>query len=600
MYVYRLHPKLHNFSKLICTLFMVQHIAKVPIMPETVQSSEPINLPPVQPSEPETPVTTSPAATANPGSSLAQGETPSAGASGVSHRISEAQWTAFLDKIRANKQLALDPKAHIINRAYHETRMLAFASTFFKLHTQDESSGEHIPFCSFHFELTELITDPANTRLAIAAPRGHAKSTIVSFFYVIWAALYAKKRNIVIVSSSEDMAVRFLRRIKAELEHNKSVNLIFGAQKSDKWSETEIILQNGVTINARGRGAQLRGLISGSRRPDLIILDDIEDEELVRSEIRRSDLELWLNGTVMPTLSPKVGQLIFIGTILHQDSLLNNVLTNYDEYKTKKFAALLEDDTPLWPERFTIEMLHARRASYAARGQLAQFFMEYMNDPTPEATAFFNLADWKYYKPTDLPHSKVVEVAVDLGGGSTRRTADDTAMITGATDPVTGKLHILDVVSGKMGTDTTQVIEHLFRINEAHHPSLFIIEKTVATNFLMPTLTHAMQMKRIHLPIKLVTPPRGSGQGTGNMSDAKYQRIKALVQPVKMGDIVILPEHMKLVKQSADFPRGKHDDALDALAYLWMFGFKPAKMSKEEEDYLTHDTYQPLYDEIGL
>lgn len=516
------------------------------------------------------------------------------------HKVSDAQWLAFQNKIRENKQLALDPKAHVINRAYHETRLLDFARHFLKQHTLDEASGETIPFSSFHAELTSLLTDPNNLRLAVAAPRGHAKSTLTSFFYVIHQAVFAKKRNIVIVSSSEDMAVRFLRRIKAELEYNKAIQLIFGAQKSEKWSETEIILQNGVSIHAKGRGAQLRGLISGSRRPDLIVLDDIEDEELVRSEVRRADLEAWLNGTVVPTLAPKVGQLVFIGTILHQDSLLNNVLTNYQEFVTRKFSALLPNDEPLWPERFTKDFLHKLRASFASRNQLAQFFMEYMNDPTPEATAFFNLSDWKYYDPETRPRNCIVEVAVDLGGGGLRRTADDTAIVTGATDPQTGKMYILDVVSDKMGTDTTLIIEHLFRIDETFHPTCILIEKTVATNFLMPTLTHAMQMKRRHLPIRLVTPPRGSGTNTGNMSDAKYQRIKALVQPVKAQDIVILPEHMKLVKQSADFPRGKHDDALDALAYLWMFGFKAAKLSKEEEDMLDNPSYQVMYDDIGI
>jgi hypothetical protein len=518
------------------------------------------------------------------------------------HKVSEEQWAKLLDKIRENKQLALDQKAHIINRAYHETRLLKFASTFLKSHTLDETSGLPIPFSTFHEELTTLLTDPLNLRLSIAAPRGHAKSTLVSFFYVIHQALYAKKKNIVIVSSSEDMAIRFLRRIKTELEYNRQILLIFGPQKSEKWSETEIILNNGVSIHAKGRGAQLRGLISGSRRPDLIILDDIEDEELVRSEIRRADLESWFNGTVLPTLTPKIGQLVFIGTILHQDSLLNNVLTNYQEFTTKKYAALLPDDNPLWPERFTKEFLHQVRSSFAKRHQLPQFFMEYMNDPTPPDTAFFDMNQWHYFdKQTILDNRKslVVEVVIDPGGGSVRNTADDTAIVVGATDVNTGKSHILEIVSAKMGTDTNWLIEHLFRINDAYGPHIFIMEKTQASNFIMPTLTYAMQQRNQHLPIRLVTPPRGAGQRAG-MTDAKFQRISALVQPSKNGDILILPEHTKLVSQAASFPRGKHDDVLDALAYFWMFGFKPVKIDDKYQEELDNTAYENLYEEIGL
>ena len=536
------------------------------------------------------------------------------------HKVSESQWAKLLDKIRENKQLALDPKAQLINRAYHETRMLKFASTFLKQHTSDEASGERTPFSSFHEELTELLvaTKPVDAqakeglqlslpplfpRLAIAAPRGHAKSTLVSFFFIIHQALYAKKKNIVIVSSSEDMAIRFLRRIKTELEFNKQILITYGPQKSEKWSETEIVLTNGVTIHAKGRGAQLRGLISGSRRPDLIILDDIEDEELVRSEVRRADLSSWFSGTVLPTLSPKVGQLVFIGTILHQDSLLNSVIETYKDFTAKKYAALLPNDEPLWPERFTKDFLHQVRKAFAERHQLPQFFMEYMNDPTPPDTAFFDMNQWHYFdKQTILDNRKnlVVEVVIDPGGGSVRNTADDTAIVVGATDAVTGKAHILEIISAKMGTDTNWLIEHLFRINEAYSPHIFIMEKTQATNFIMPTLTYAMQQRNQHLPIRLVTPPRGRGQGTGNMSDAKFQRISALVQPVKDQTILILPEHTKLVSQAASFPRGKHDDVLDALAYFWMFGFKPVKIDDKYQEELDNPAYETLYEEIGL
>lgn len=518
-------------------------------------------------------------------------------------RISDEKYEKFKDYLRAHPEYLTSKEAFAIGRAYYQSRLLEFARRVFPQHVTDESSNEIIPFSGFHQELADLLASDL-TRLGIAAPRGHAKSTITSFFYILHAALYGHKKNIVIVSSSEDMAVRFLRRIKAELEFNNRLLAMFGPQRTEKWSETEIVLQNSVTIHAKGRGAQLRGLISGSRRPDLIVLDDIEDEELVRSEIRRADLEAWFNGTVIPTLAPKIGQLVFIGTILHQDSLLNNVLTNYKEFTTKKYSALLPDDTPLWPERFTQDSLLAIRDSFASRNQLPQFFMEYMNDPTPESTAFFGINDWGFFDKNRLLESKkglVVEVAVDLGGGSVRTNADDTVIIVGATDPQTGVLYIIDLVADQMGTDTRILIENLFRIYNEYHPVNILIEKTMATNFIMPTLTHEMQMRNIHLPIKLVTPPRGvGGAGNRNMSDAKFQRISALVQPVKNKDILILPSHMKLITQSASFPRGKHDDALDALAYLWMFGFKTAKLTEKDMEDLETPAYVNLYDEIGL
>lgn len=516
------------------------------------------------------------------------------------HKISDDQFELFKQKVTDK---LIDPKSDEYRQFvyhYYASRPLLFGQRMLPEHFKDDASNLPLPTPPFHHELLDLLMSPEDSRLAIAAPRGHAKSTITSFLFVLHAALYAHRKNIVLISSSEDMAVRFLRRIKAELEFNPKLLHVFQTLKTAKWAETEIVLTTGVTIHARGRGAQLRGLISGANRPDLIVLDDIEDEELVRSEIRRADLEAWFNGTVLPTLSPKTGKLVFIGTILHDDSLLNKLLTRYSDFTTRKYSALLADDTPLWPERFSVEFLHSIRSSYAERHQLAQFFMEYMNDPTPASISHFHLDDWQFYEPTALPPVIVTECAVDLGGGSSRLTADETSFMVGSTSQ-DGVLHLRADISDTMGTDTDRVVSTFFEIYRDYHPSKFIVEKTVATNFLKATLDREMRTRQIFLPITYVTPPRGQGAGHGNMSDAKFQRISALAAPVKDGKIKVLPVHTKLIQQAASFPRGKHDDRLDALAYLWMYGFKPAKLSKEaEDDPNYHSPYQPLYDDIGV
>lgn len=519
--------------------------------------------------------------------------------SALIHEVSDEQWLRFQEKFKAKEFDETHPAYLPLVRGYYKTRLLAFAKVCFEGHMRDPQTNELIPFSSFHAELEALLTDDTNFRLGIAAPRNHAKSTVVTFFYVLWCALFKKKKNIVIISSSEDMAIRFLRRIKEELEFNSMLHYLFGMQKAEKWSETEIILANGVVIHARGRGAQLRGLISGANRPDLIICDDIEDDELVRSEIRRQDLESWFNGTVMPTLTPRVGQLVLIGTILHQDSLLNNVLTKYNEFKTAKFAALLPNDEPLWPERFSQADLHKIREDLTARGQLEKFYMEYMNDPVPQEAAIFDLKTFRFYDPNALPakHDLVYEMAIDLGGGSTRVSADDTAFVVTATDKY-NNVYVIDVFSDTMGTDTDRIIEVLFSLYDAHAPQTIIVEKTTATNFLISTLEREQLKRNAYLPLKFVNPPRGQGGRKGNMTDAKFQRIAALAPQVRAGVLMFLPSQQKILSQAASFPRSKHDDILDALAYIWMFGHRSIEMTanQDEDDY----SYQPLYPEIGL
>jgi len=357
---------------------------------------------------------------------------------------------------------------------------------------------------------------------------------------------------------------------------------LFGPQKSAKWSEKEIQLTNGCRIYAKGRGGQMRGLKERGTRPDLIICDDLEDSELVRSELRRIDLEDWFNGDVLPTLEPKIGQLIFIGTILHEASLLNRVLDKelYPDFTTHIYRAIIEDDTssptpyPLWPERFSLDDLNKIKESYLVRGQLSTFFMEYMNDPMPSEGATFKQEYFQYFD--ELPHNPnepiVKEIFIDLGGGGLKKTADDTAMLVLATNTVTGDMYVEDYVAEKMGTDTDRMIQHIFTLAKQHSVNRVFIEKTAATNMIRSALERKMAASQRHLRVEYLSATRGSADRRGNMSDGKFQRIAAMEAPFKLGVIKIRKWQTKLIEQLLAFPRGQHDDLIDALAYGYMFG----------------------------
>lgn len=521
-------------------------------------------------------------------------------------KLSQEQKDKIQEKLDSGEWDLKTPELKQITLNVHHEDPLSFARAFLQEHVHDQSPR-------FHHHLVKLYLN--HDRVAVAAPRGHAKSTVTSFIYVLHEALYGRKKNIVIISASEDMAKKFLRRVRDEIEHNSSFKWLFGDQKTDKWSETEIHLKNGTAIHAKGRGAQLRGLIHGAQRPDLIIMDDIEDEELVRSPSRRADLEAWLNGAVVPSLDPKRGQIIFIGTILHMDSLLNRVLDPelYPEYTQKRFAATLESGRPLWPGRFDQETLDSIKDSYSSRGQLAQYFMEYMNDPIPQEDATFKQEYITYFDPQTKPHKKsenITEVFVDLGGGSVKRGADPTAMIVMTISP-TNEIFVIDYVNDKMGTDTKRIADELFRLNKVYKPRRFTIEKTMATNMLEASLREECKKRGTFLNIDYVTPTRGSSDRRGNMSDGKYQRIAAMEGAFKMQTIKILPWMKELKEQLFMFPRAKHDDLIDALAYGYMYltrRSKPQPKKKEseaifpfEEGYQdTAEEYQPLYKGIGL
>ena len=486
---------------------------------------------------------------------------------------------------------------------------LGFAHATMGHHMVDQATGQPLASPPFHKEMVDMFL--ANRFVGLAAPRNHAKSTVTTLFYVIFCILFQRKRNIVIISSTEDMAVRFLRRIKDELQTNKLILWTFGQLQSDKWSETEIRTTTGVSVHAKGRGAQLRGLIDGANRPDLVVLDDAEDDEMVRSELRRFDFESWFNGTVLPTLAPGSGQCIVMGTILHMDSLLNRIvnLSLYPEFVTKIYSAIDQTtDLPLWPERFPLATLEQMKQSYIQRDQLAQFFMEWMNDPVPVENAQFQTFTY-FDKQHDLPSNLLLEGFVDAGGGSVKKGADDTAIVVTGTDSL-NTLYAIDYVSDKMGTDTDRIIDEIFRLDSLYHPWIWRIEKTQATNFLSSALEKRMLNDHHFLNVVYVQPPRGSGDRRGNMSDAKYQRIAAMASPMKLGAIRIQRWMTKLLEQLQRFPRAKHDDIADALGYAWMFALTRATSTEPDDTPAQHDAlgfqtntptgYENMYDDIGI
>jgi len=144
---------------------------------------------------------------------------------------------------------------------------------------------------AFHRHIFELITDDTKKRVALAAPRGHAKSTVVNLIALTWLCVHEKVRFPVICSDSHTQATLHLETFVTELEQNERLRYLYGDlttdnKKGGKWTDNYIRLSNGIVIKAVGQGMKLRGLKYRDARPDLFIADDLENDELVRSKDR--------------------------------------------------------------------------------------------------------------------------------------------------------------------------------------------------------------------------------------------------------------------------------------------------------------------------
>lgn len=219
----------------------------------------------------------------------------------------------------------------------------------------------------FHWILIKESYD--NAFFAAQAPRGSAKSTILGFLKRTHRIAFKKKRFIVIVQNTYKKAVGTLEGIKDEFRFNEKLKSDFGVTL-EKDSEGDTIFRHpdGFRTRVLCKGVEQIGSIRGERfgpyRPDDILCDDLEDDEMVKSPERRISLKELFDNALIPAGDIKNLDVDVIGTILHDDGLMadlvsDNKYTNYRKlfFKARFDNSISENKESLWPERWTVDEL---------------------------------------------------------------------------------------------------------------------------------------------------------------------------------------------------------------------------------------------------
>lgn len=442
----------------------------------------------------------------------------------------------------------------------------------------------------------KLVDAQDGCRRATAAPRGHAKSTNLTFKGSLHAALYRYKRYIIILSDTSDQANGFLSAIKDELEDNGAIREDFGDLTGGVWRENVIITSQGVRIDAIGAGQKIRGRKHKNWRPDLMVLDDIENDENVRTVEQRKKLENWFYKAVSKA-GDTYTDIVYIGTLLHYDSLLAKVLKN-PAYRSVKYKAVQSFSTsPLWEtwesiytdlgnegreleakkffEKNREEMLAGTKVlweeklSYydlmvtrVSEGE-ASFNSELQNEPVNPDDCLFNEEWFDYYNPEDMDFSSAdfrFYGFVDPSLGKNRR-ADYSAILTGALEVPTGYLYILDADIVRRHPDAiiSDVLQKADWIQRTYGKRYvkFGVETVQFQWFLKEQLAKSSARARIYLPIEEVP-----------QSSDKVLRIQTLQPDIKNKYIKFSRRHKLLLEQLKYFPMADHDDGPDALEGL--------------------------------
>lgn len=438
----------------------------------------------------------------------------------------------------------------------------------------------------FHKEILDLISDKNNRRIGVIAPRGHAKSTTVDMTYPLWAGCFEQEEFIVIISDTYTQAAEFINALKDEFENNPKIKWLFGNMKGDDWQDGEFVLSNGIKYAAKGSGMKIRGIRHRHTRPTLMIFDDIENDENIKSAEQRQKLYHWFTKAAIPALA-RGGRAVIIGTILHFDSLVNKVMKQQDVFKsweTRTFYAITTDEDgterALWPEHRSLEKLRAMRDDPSDQefvGSIA-FAQEYQHKPFSEEDAIIK-PDWiKECEPSQVPdkHMRLTRVLTIDPAASERQTADFTAMIV-ADLYTDGNVYIRAIRNQRTSPSVTA--DTVRELDEIYKPQVIGIEKG-ALGLVFRDLLEG-------LPVIGLEPDKD-----------KVRRLLAVSRFFEAGRVYTvknIQNGQAFREQLIEFPKGTHDDMVDAAAYAVRLLFVEGENQVSSKDFQTAGDY---YDEL--
>ena len=441
---------------------------------------------------------------------------------------------------------------------------------------------------------TKAISRLPGVRRAVAAPRGHAKSTNLTFKGTMHSTLYGYKHYPIIISDSSEQAEGFLDNIRVEFEENTAILEDFGSLAGSVWRSNVLVTKTNIKIEAIGSGKKIRGRKHRNWRPDLLSLDDVENDDNVRTPEQRSKLKNWFDKAVSKS-GDDYTDIVYIGTLLHYDSLLAKTLTN-PAYRSIKYKAviqfsqaddlwqqwesiftdlsnddresealaffqahkeaMLEGTQVLWEEKLSYYDLMVMRVS---EGE-ASFNSEEQNEPINPDDCLFMEEWFDYYNEAEVNFG---DPAFDFFGfidpslGKTKRS-DFSAIVTLAKHKGSGYMYVVDADIERRHPDRiiADVLakERWLRASFGHGYRKLGAETNQFQWFLKEELAKASAKAGLYLPIEEV-----------QQTSDKVMRIQTLQPDVKNKYIKFNRRHKRLLEQLTQFPMGAHDDGPDAL-----------------------------------
>ncbi len=435
------------------------------------------------------------------------------------------------------------------------------------------------PFDKPYKELFNILDDDTIDRAAIAAPRGTGKTSCDAIAFPARKICYQDCKFVVVVSATHGLGAKIVKQLGRELTENPNIKKVFGELKGSRWAEGEGDLRTstGINILARGAGQQVRGLLEEGR-PDLIILDDLEDSEPFRigdaTDYVRKTWE-WLRTDLLNIIdrSSLNTRIIYLGTVLGENSILQRLLEN-PRWKSIRLELCDDNYVSNYPNYMTTEQVRELAEDHREEGDLDFFFREYRNIPIAGETAVFRREHFKYWdmkvpgpRSTENPDPQEVkfidtipylEKAVIVDPAKTVNIASAESAVLGIGFSASKKAVLqLDCIHAKLEPD--EIYNEAWMMAQRLGTYIIACETTSLELFIEMPFNAFLRLKG-YPPI---VPLKAQGH--------KQDRIRELSPFYRLGYIYHHPDskiHAPLENQLLAFPRSKLWDVMDAWAYF--------------------------------
>lgn len=420
------------------------------------------------------------------------------------------------------------------------------------------------PFAPFHHDIFAL-TEDEELRLAVLVVfRGGGKSTLVTLSDAIWSIIgIQKKKFVLILSQTQTQARYLLASIKKELENNQLLKDDIGPfeEMGDEWGATSIVISNyGARITIASTEQSVRGLRHEQYRPDLVICDDAEDLNSIKTKEGRDKTFVWFTGEVLP-IGDQETKFIIVGNLLHEDSLLMRLrkMINDGKLEGKFFAyPLLDDESNIaWPGKFpTLEDIEKLKATIGSDSAWSrEYILKIISDADrivqPEWIQYYDLIP-----PERGNDFRYVATGIDLAI-SQKESADYTAMVSAKVydHQENLKVYILpNPINKRMSFPDTveQAIQLSKTLGNGTYTKLFIEE------------VGYQQALVEHLVAKNIP-----AEGVKIAGQDKQARLTLITHLIRQGKILFPRNGAEdLIMQLTGFGVEKHDDLADAFSLL--------------------------------